>query len=332
MPRQPGIWFRAQDAFYYTTIKKKKIRLATDKAEARKALYEILARPDTAPVTTSRISFRTLADRFLTHCQTMAVSTFRTRRLYLQSFCTHLGKRVVSELRVEHVSAWEAKNPHWTSSTRATTRSILKACLNWGVDQGIIDANPLTRLKPGGFARRDRILTSDERLRIKAAVTPQLRDFLEALELTGARPFAEVAILTAAMIDWESGTIPLLKHKNAKKGKTRTIYLTPPLEALLRQKTAEHPTGLLFRTKRGRQWTDAFLCVWMRKLEAELKIPRITPYAWRHSAVTTALEKGLTADVVGELVGNSAATIAKHYSHLDQKKTAMKAAAWKAVS
>ncbi len=315
-----------------TTIGGKQTKLATDKAEARKALYELLARPDTAPVTTSRLSFRTLADRFIGHCQAMAASTFRTRRLYLQSFCTHIGKRPVSELRVEHVSAWEAKNHHWSASTRATVRSILIACLNWAVGEGIIGTNPLTRLKPGGYARRDRILTPDERVRIKAAVTPQLRDFLDALELTGARPFSEVAVLTAAMIDWGSGTIPLLKHKNAKKGKARTIYLTPPLETLLRRKVEEHPTGFLFRTQRGRQWTAAFLCVWMRKLEAELKIPRLTPYAWRHSAVTTALEKGLTADVVGELVGNSPATIAKHYNHLDQKKAAMRATALKVVS
>lgn len=333
MPRQPGVWFRAQDGFYYTTINKKKIRLAVNKREAQKAFHELMARPEAAPVTTSRLTFRAVADQFLGHCKrTMAAGTFSTRRLYLQSFCTHLGKRAVADLRVEHVSAWEAKNSHWSRSTVATVRSILTACLNWAVDQGTLTASPLSRLKTGGYARRDRILTADERARIKEAVTPQLRDFLEALELTGGRPFAEIASLTAAMVDWDGGTIPIAKHKNAKKGKTRTIYLTPPLEALLRRKAAEHPTGPLFRTKRGREWTAAFLCVWMRKLEAELEIPRVTPYAWRHSAVTTALEKGLTADVVGELVGNSAATIAKHYSHLDQKKAAMKAAALKAVS
>jgi integrase len=330
MPRQPGLWKRQQDGYWYTTIRGKKVRLTRDKAEARKALYELLARPDApagSPVT-RRLAFRRIADQFLGHCErTMSARTLKTRLSYLKGFCAHVGGRAVSDLRVEHVTAWESKNPHWKPSTVATVRSILTACLNWATNQGVIEANPLARLKPGGYARRDRILTADERTRIMAAVTPQLRDFLEALELTGGLPFSEVAGLTTAMIDWQSGTIPVHAHKNAKRGKTRTIYLSPRLEALLRRKCEEHPTGLLFRTKRRRKWTAAFLCMWMRKLEKDLSLQRLTTYAWRHSAVTTALKKGLTAEVVAELVGNSAATVSKHYSHLEQKKNSLKAAA-----
>ncbi|QJW95747.1 hypothetical protein FTUN_3301 [Frigoriglobus tundricola] len=111
-----------------TTIDGKQRKLATDKKEARKAFHELMVRPD-APTTSSRLSFRTLADRFLDHCQrTMALGTFNGRRLYLQSFCTHVGKWAVSDLRVEHVSAWEAKNPSWTRSTVAAVRSMPTAC------------------------------------------------------------------------------------------------------------------------------------------------------------------------------------------------------------
>lgn len=60
--------------------------------------------------------------------------------------------------------------------------------------------------------------------------------------------------------------------------------------------------------------------------------PTINQYAYRHSYITEALERGLTASAVAESVGSSAKTIEKYYDHLDQKKTALKEAALRAVS
>jgi integrase len=213
----------------------------------------------------------------------------------------------------------------------ATVRSIVLACLNWADREGLVDGHPLRKLKAGRYDRRERILTTAEKDAIRAAVPPYLLDFLDALALTGARPYSEVARLTAAMIDWGAGVIPLARHKNANKGKPRTVYLTPPLEALLRRKAAEHPTGLLFRTRRGVQWTAPHMHYWLRKLERTLGLPRITLYAWRHTMVTEALERGLTGDLVAELVGNSPQTIAKYYSKLSEKRATLKAAAAQAV-
>jgi integrase len=315
-----------------TTVNGKQIKLALDRKEARQAFHELMAKPENKPIDTSRISFRKLADRFLEHCKgTMAEKTYVVRKFYLQKFCDHLGRKAVADIRVEHFTAYEAKNPQWSQSTRTAVRSIILACLNWGADQEIIAANPVPKLKNGSYSRRERILTADERERIKAAASKPLRDFLEALELTGARPYSEIGSLTADMIDFETGTITFVKHKNAKKGKKRVIYITPQFEALLRKRLAMNPTGLVFRTQKKGPWNADAMCEWMRKLERDLKIPRLTCYAYRHSFVSDALERGLTADIVGHLVGNKAATIAKHYDHLDQKREALKAAARKAV-
>src|SRR5262249_52123011 len=64
MPRQPGLWKREEDGWWYTPVRRKQVKLAKDKKEARKALYNLLARQD-EPVRSTRISFRKLADRFL---------------------------------------------------------------------------------------------------------------------------------------------------------------------------------------------------------------------------------------------------------------------------
>ena len=120
----------------------------------------------------------------------------------------------------------------WNESSACSARSILLACLNWGVAEGHIDVHPLGRLKRGAHRRRDRVLTPQEREKIRKNVKPEFHDFLFALEQTGARPFSELAPLTAAMIDWQTNTITLKDHKNAGKGKTRTLYLTPAMIGL----------------------------------------------------------------------------------------------------
>jgi integrase len=134
------------------------------------------------------------------------------------------------------------------------------------------------------------------------------------------------------MINFASGTVTFRKHKNAKKGKRRVIYLTDKVRLLLRKLALRHPTGPLFRTRTGRHWTTQVLSKWMRKVEEALQIPRLTPYAWRHTMITDCLAKGMSADIVAELVGNSPATIAKYYSHLDQRQDVLRAAALRAVS
>ena len=68
-----------------------------------------------------------------------------------------------------------------------------------------------------------------------------------------------------------------------------------------------------------------------RRLEKRLGIARFNPYSYRHSYITEALERGLTADIVAELVGNSPKTIAKYYSHLESKRNTLRESARKAV-
>lgn len=177
-------------------------------------------------------TFRKLADLFLAESQrTKAANTYRMALYYLQSFCDFIGRKRVNDLRVHHVSSWVTapkKRKTWNESSQCSGRSTVLACLNWAVAQGYIAGHPLTKLKRGSHKKRERVLTLAERETIRANVKPDFRDFLFALEQTGARPFSELALLTADMIDWEGKTVTFKQHKNAKKGKKRTIYLTPP--------------------------------------------------------------------------------------------------------
>ena len=113
------------------------------------------------------------------------------------------------------------------STTKAIMLRSVLACLNWAVGEGILPYSPLARMKVGQMHGRERILSKEERQQVLAAVkSPTLKLFLRFLEQTGARPYSEAAQIEADMIDWEEGCIPLKKHKNARKGKKRVIYLT----------------------------------------------------------------------------------------------------------
>ena len=350
MARKSSIWFREQTGWYMTTHRGKQVKLSQDPKEAERAFHALLAQEEPPEETGGlRPTFRKLADLFLTEAErTVSAERVKVQKVYLQSFCDHVGRKRAAELKVHHVTEWihrhaaaghalkrgragVKKYPAWGPSTCTTARSVITACLNWAVGQGYITVNPLARLKRGSYARRERILTADEKRRIRGWLPAGVREFVYALEQTGARPFSELARVTAGMVDWQAASVTLKEHKNAKRGKKRVIYLTDGMKELLRGLSAEYPDGPLFRTRTGNAWNKGAVLKWVRRAEKALGIPRLSPYAWRHTYITECLAKGMSADIVAELVGNSPATIHRYYSHLDQKADALHAAARRAV-
>ena len=329
MPRPHKVWKRKQDGWYYVTLKKKKIRLSLDRAEATRMMHELLSQEEQhePPVSGAFPTFRRVADKFLDHSERVnQPNTFRMHKYYLQSACDRFGKKRVSDLKVHHVTAWIAETG-WGESTSCSGRGAVLAVLNWAVDQGYIPTHPLKKLKRGSHKRRERVFSADELRRIREFVKPDFADFLRALELTGARPFSELAKVTAEMVDWADETITFSEHKNEKKGKTRTIYCAPELLTLLRRLAEAHPTGLLFRNIKGKIWRSHDATRRLHYATEKLGIPKGTIYAVRHHVITKGLEKGLNANVIAELVGNSPITISRHYDHLSKRKAAMKEAA-----
>jgi hypothetical protein len=117
------------------------------------------------------------------------------------------------------ISQLLANAGNWKHNRQVTARGILRACLNWGLEQGHISSNPLAGMKTGGFHHRECMLGREERESVTAAVTyAPFRNLLTFLELTGCRPFSDATQLTAGMIDWKAGTFTFEKHKNARNG------------------------------------------------------------------------------------------------------------------
>lgn len=336
MPRPHKVWKRKDTGWYYAKVGGKKVRLSLDRAAAERMMFELLAehaKKDPEPKAAGTFpTFRKVCDLFLDHSERVnKPNTFRMHKVYLQSACDRFGKKRVNDLKVHHVTAWLAETG-WGESTECSGKGAVLAVLNWAVEQGYISSHPLKKLKRGSHKRRERVFTAEELRKIREFVKPDFGDFLRALELTGARPFSELARVTAEMVDWADETIAFGEHKNEKKGKTRTIYLVPEMVALLKRLAEKHPTGLLFRNSRGKVWTSHDATRRLHYATGKLGIPKGTVYAVRHHVITRGLEKGLNANVIAELVGNSPVTISRHYDHLSKRKAAMKEAALKVVS
>jgi integrase len=349
MPRKPGVWFREQDGWFYTTFRGEQTKLAqalpnkkgviTEAAkrdarkEADKAFHALHAQEPGGEAGGFRPSFRNLADQYLTSTQqTKSAKTYEHQRYFLQSFCDHVHSKRVADVKPADVTAWLSRHPTWKHNSQVTARGILRACINWGLDQGILTSNPIQRVKTGSPHRRERILTTEERKKVREATSGrEFKNYLFFLEQTGARPFSEAGQLTAEMIDFEEDTIIFVKHKNTRKGKKRVIYMTPALQEFLKKLCKERPTGYLFRTNRGQPFTNHNTTQRIRRLEEKVGLKRFSLNAYRKSYITDALEKGLSSDIVAELCGNTSKTISKYYNLLSEKKDALKAAAARAV-
>jgi len=333
MARQAKVWLRKQNRWFYTTVNGEQVKLSQDRREAQRLFRELKARQPERETAVVSPTFRFVADKWLDDSQrTKAPNTYRMGVFYLQAFCDWVKKRKVVDLRVKDVTEWLATKDTWNSGTRCGARTTILACLNWAVDQGYVAENPLKKVKRGRHNRRERIFTVDELRRVREFTNPLFRDFLLGLELTGARPFSELARVEASMVNWDESTVTLHEHKNARKtGKSRTIYLVPDMVLLLKKLALRHPTGPLFRNTRGKAWTSHDATRRLHYCTAKLGIERGTVYGIRHQVATQALEKGLSANVVAELLGNSPVTLTRYYDHLSSKRQTMLDAAKKAV-
>ncbi len=177
----------------------------------------------------------------------------------INDFCSFCGALAATDLKKKHVREWVARHPTWKSdNTKRDNMTMVIAAFNHAVkEEELLDSNPISGLKkPAGFARityfkkeeLNEVIDYCNRPPKKKAVSRRsIGEFFTALLLTGARPFSELAKVTADHVrETEKGMVIRLsagtddegnyRHKAAKKsGKDRTIYLFPDVEAVIRE-------------------------------------------------------------------------------------------------
>jgi integrase len=264
---------------------------------------------------------------------THEVRTYWWYKGYLQSFCDKYGHVKVGELIPHHITTWLNDHPGWNGSRRCAVVSVKRA-FAWAEGEGLIDESPFRKVKKDAVNRRDRLLTTEEREKIFDAIRDRpFKDFVFAMQETGCRP-SEIARLTAADVNLDDGLWVIQLHKSRKKtGKPRVVYLTPAMAELTARLVEAHPSGPLFRGPRGKRGfsRNAIRCRF-RNLRRKLPgLRAFISYTYRHTYITDALEQGVPAATVAELVGhNDIKMIEQHYSHLSQKVRHLREAAARA--
>jgi integrase/recombinase XerC len=208
------------------------------------------------------------------------------------------------------------------SATERALVTCLKAMLNWGVSQGLIEKNPLAAMKRPPGKKREYLVVDEQRVLLLREANPELRLAIYALWNLGCRPEAIRTVTAANYISaMEAWVFPAGRHKTGSKtGRPLVVYMTPCMDTLTRILARYRPAGPLFLNAKGKPWTKDTINYAFTKLRKRLGLPKeLLPYSFRHTFTTNALLKGIGIAAAAELLGHTdTSMVSRHYGHLDQ--------------
>jgi integrase len=278
--------------------------------------------------------------------------TLETKRFALTPFVKMFGEESVRSLNSDKVKEFVAamqdparqgtnRRP-WKAGTVSVFMESIHSALNFAVGQKWIHDNPLGRLRMPAFKTRarERIVEPAEHQTVLKALAPArnrfVRRFVVALENTGARP-GELAAATVR--DWNDSLGAIVyfgddkrredefAHKTSGKGQDRFIYFTGEALEMMREWVKGKPGKTpLFPTRRGLHYRPNDVSAILRRLREKVGLSHLVPYAYRHTLATRWLEAGKPIAQLAEILGNTPATILKHYSHLCRSHGVLRAA------
>lgn len=334
----PKPFFRPKRNCWYVQIDGHEHTLGPDESAARAEYHRLMAergQEHGRPSRGGKLTTVELFTIFVTWCEkNRKPITFEQHRHYAKSFLRSIdSSRPVADLIPHDVTKWLDANPAWNAGGRIGAIATVKRAINWGIEQGLIDRNPLASIRKPRKGRREIVLTAEQVARVLDKCTDDnFRDLLAVAMETGARPM-ELRTAEARHIHENRIVFPMDEHKTGEKtGNARVIYLTDLAAVLVRKWAMKHPEGPIFRNARGNPWTRHCVRHRFDRMRKDKAIPReLCAYAFRHTFATDALTNGINPEELRILIGHADLTmICRHYSHLAGKKSHMEQAAERA--
>jgi len=257
-------------------------------------------------------------------------STIDAYRRDLMRLIAWMDARSLDELTVSSEdleSYFDELRGSRSAGTVARATSSVRGWLGFLVDEGRLERDPSSRLKPAKRGRSlPKPLAEDEMARLLDAVsgadpiTRRDRALLELLYGTGAR-VSEVVGLSLEDLDFDEELI-LVTGKGSRQ---RLVPMGSRLRAALvrylepggrRELLRENRSSRLFLNSRGgvltRQGVD--LIVRRRALAVSIPRARISAHVFRHSCATHMLAHGADIRVVQELLGHASIATTQIYT------------------
>lgn len=224
--------------------------------------------------------------------------------------------------------AW-MRGRHNTGRTLARRLSALRAFFAYGMEEGVLAANPAALVEnPRLPPLLPEVLSREEMERLLALPDMETRNgrrercMLELLYAAGLR-VSELCGLTVADIDLQSGLVRIF----GKGGKERLVPLHDLAVRLLSDylrhwRPLFHPVGNhLFVNRSGQPLSRQFVWKRIRTLALEAGIRRpISPHTFRHSFATHLLEGGADLRAVQTLLGHADISATEIYTHVQAER------------
>lgn len=340
----PKPWWRDANKAWYVTIGGKQHLLAKAPAKsnrkgqdrAQDELQKLLAIQQSIGHNATVVG---VLEEFLTWSEkNQAPGTYYGHQLYLQDFLDHLEVAFVRQLKPIHLTKWIDAHEGWGDSSRRAAIISIKRAFNWSVEQGLIEKNPLAKVRRPPPGRREILVPDGSHQKLLRATDREFRRVLRVMRATGCRPI-EVRTVTAREVNLDLGAwvFPVGHPANKtgrKTGRPRITYLPGKVQRLVRALVKRYPSGPLFRNRKGKAWTGNAVRLRWKRLREKLGLPEgICSYAYRHTFTTEGLARGVEVATMAELLGHQdLRMISQHYGHLAQKSQHLRAAVEQAAA
>lgn len=206
---------------------------------------------------------------------------------------------------------------------------ILRAVLNWGIEQGYLKENPAQGINIGTDGQRRAILDSQEQYKLVfttiAAMETERRlpshiaDALRVIAFTGARR-GEIANLKWSHVNLKKGLLilPADSHKTGKKtGLDREIGLPSVVQAIIAKQPERAPNDLVFPSETNGGPVD--LSHYWTKVRDEAGLSKdIVLHSLRHSLASSLAFQGAQAPEIMAAMGHRHISTSQKYIHWTQ--------------
>lgn len=211
------------------------------------------------------------------------------------------------------------------SHTQANrTLAVLRKAFNLAILWGLRDTNPCAKVPGNGERKRQRYLSSEERVRLEAALnaiaTTPLRwrfaQLIRLLLLTGCR----VGEICRGRWDWvneEAGVlvIPIEAHKTGQStGKDRVVHLPPAAIRILRELRRNSNTEWIIAGDHGGHLVG-YQKLWLELLQLA-NIKGLLVHDLRRSYASIGLSVGVSLSQIGQLLGHASPQTTARYAFL----------------
>jgi len=233
--------------------------------------------------------------------------------------------RITKGLAQEYRLWRHKQNPMLSDATINRDLSVLRHLLYWAVDNSLLAANPLTRmrLKPERRTKK-RILSVAEEVGLLATCAKHFRPIVLMALDTGMRR-GELLQQLWQDVDFDRRVLSVTRSKTPQ-GESREIPLTGRVYQFLEEHRLPEGVIFTFNEKPIRLVKTA----WKKALERS-QVHRLRFHDLRHTFNTRLLEAGVIQDVRKALMGHSSNDVHGAYSHVElptKREAIRKLEAW----